>query len=237
LFVLRRFLQLGSSFYVIDHSPIQQIQVVMLLNLLMIIFKLGIKPLEGRLSNRMEIINELTILYSSFVLPIYTDWVDDLQIKEVVGWVSISIVLLGLLTNFSMILFFLIKNLRLLAIRIWVRCGYHYQSVKRKGFMYHFNVLGYQDKHRAPFEDGRTAPGIDLNLINVKVVSKGAKSEISDSMRAQSIKMMKFIEKHNETLTKELMKEDWQERINERGLELNQMRKQYYKDMLRTTLF
>lgn len=79
--------------------PFLQIQLYILSSLLHLIYLIHVKPFESTQSNRIEILNELTILCNGLILPIFTGFIDDPYILNIGGWLVISIILLNFSAN------------------------------------------------------------------------------------------------------------------------------------------
>ena len=79
-------------------------------------------PLEKTSMNYIEIFNESTILICGYIMPAFTDFLDNPDIKNYSGFAIISMVLLNLLVNIMLIIkekiHDLIKTIRKLKERI-----------------------------------------------------------------------------------------------------------------------
>lgn len=65
----------------------------------MFVYLIVLKPFQERNMNLLEIFNELCILTYSYMLILFSDFVEISAIKYNIGWVSIGLVLFNILVN------------------------------------------------------------------------------------------------------------------------------------------
>ena len=75
--------------------------IFMLLSLFVISFLISVKPLNEPYLNKMEIFNESTLLMSSYFMFLFTDFVDDANMRSKLGWVYIGVIGLLIVVNFG----------------------------------------------------------------------------------------------------------------------------------------
>lgn len=54
--------------------------------------------------NIQECFNEITVVFATYILFTYTDWVPDLVVRYKVGWASIAMIALNVFNNLMFIL-------------------------------------------------------------------------------------------------------------------------------------
>ena len=64
---------------------------------------------EGRLKMNTEIFNEIMIIFTSYTIISFTDWVPDINSQEITGFVTLILVALHLLVNLGLMLFKSVK--------------------------------------------------------------------------------------------------------------------------------
>ena len=96
-FILRRFIFVCIIFQWIKY-PTFQLQGVIFLNVFMVMYQAGVKPLEGRFNNRMETYNECLVYLITLHMMLYTKFVDR-SLHETIGYSMIGLVLLYLVSN------------------------------------------------------------------------------------------------------------------------------------------
>jgi hypothetical protein len=74
---------------------------VMLSSLMMISFIISVKPLSEPYLNIMEIFNESTLLVSSYFMFLFTDFVEDPELRSKLGWAYIGVIGTMIFVNFG----------------------------------------------------------------------------------------------------------------------------------------
>jgi len=62
-------------------------------------------PMTSLLDQRMEYFNEFAIMATIYTLPLFTDYVPELETRYSIGWVSILIALIQILGNMGVVFF------------------------------------------------------------------------------------------------------------------------------------
>ena len=71
-----------------------QIQVTLFLTTLMLIYQGWVKPFEFKKRNFQELINEVLILLNAYFLIMYSDFVPDPEVRYLMGWVNIGMLII-----------------------------------------------------------------------------------------------------------------------------------------------
>ena len=74
LFILRRLINAAVVIFLMDYPGIQ-VQILIMISLLLLIYLMFIMPMETKRLNYLEIFNELCVLFSCLHLFIFTDYV------------------------------------------------------------------------------------------------------------------------------------------------------------------
>jgi hypothetical protein len=99
LFLLRRLF--FSLLVIFLPNTCTQLLVMVLSSLLMISFIISVKPLSEPYLNRMEIFNESTLLVSTYFMFLFTDFVDDAEMRSKLGWAYIGVIGTMIVVNFG----------------------------------------------------------------------------------------------------------------------------------------
>lgn len=114
-FCLRRIVFV-SSIVIFDQYPFMQLLLLLEVNLAMSLF-IGRKPMKNRLNNIIEIMNEFlmaSICYNGIVL---TDYLTQIEDKYEGSWIMVSLISFVIIINISIVVWFMINNLKLIEIR------------------------------------------------------------------------------------------------------------------------
>ena len=76
-----------------------QINVQLLTTYTFLCYTASFKPFKLPLHNIHECINEVTVLFATYILFTYTDWVADAETRYMAGWASISMISLNVFNN------------------------------------------------------------------------------------------------------------------------------------------
>jgi hypothetical protein len=82
--------------------------------LLMVAYLVSVKPFEEPMLNRIEIMNEVTVLVASIHLFAFSDFVEDPQRQYLMGWSLISFTCLNIGINFLIMLGTMLSDAKLL---------------------------------------------------------------------------------------------------------------------------
>jgi len=77
----------------------------MLSSVMMISFLISVKPFSEPFLNRIEIFNEMALLVSSYFMFLFTDFVEDAQLRSKLGWAYIGIIAAMIGVNWTCMLF------------------------------------------------------------------------------------------------------------------------------------
>ena len=69
------------------------------------------KPMNSRILNRIEIINEMALLFSSYFMFIFTDWILDIEFRYYLGFFFMYFLIMTLAINFIIIGFEMAQGL------------------------------------------------------------------------------------------------------------------------------
>ena len=108
-FTFRR-LVLAILIVVIPHYSWLQTQLIIFICSLEIIFIGSIRPFLLPFVNNLELVNEVCVLGNTYFLIIYSDFVPEPEIRYGIGWVNISLLVLMILINLSVIIIKQIVN-------------------------------------------------------------------------------------------------------------------------------
>ena len=75
-------------------------------SLSLLCFYLKVKPLESTLSNSLEIMNETTVFILFTINYLFTDYISSQELKYLIGWGFIGILILNLAINWIIIVIF-----------------------------------------------------------------------------------------------------------------------------------
>ena len=78
------------------------------------------KPFTDGFMNLQERVNEITVLLAAYPLFVFTDWVPDDDRKMEAGWYLVSCILLNILFNIAVLVYFLCKDLIRKLKRKWI---------------------------------------------------------------------------------------------------------------------
>ena len=79
------------------------IYVITFISLASLYYYLNYRPFSLQIFNQIEVANDLAILISSYFLYLFSDWVDDLELKYTIGWAFFYFFILILFSNISVI--------------------------------------------------------------------------------------------------------------------------------------
>jgi hypothetical protein len=98
LFTLRRLVLVGAVMMLSEYPGIQ-VQVFCFLSVLNLTYIMQNSPFETRLANMNEAFNECCILLASYILMMFTDILDDLERRDLFGYLLIGLFLGNFLAN------------------------------------------------------------------------------------------------------------------------------------------
>ena len=128
LFCLRRVGFCAISFLMAS-TPAQQVQLILLLHLFQSIYQGNNRPLETRLRNNTESLNELTTFLATLHLFFFTDWVDDLELQFLYGWSMVIIICISIMWNMAIVFFFTAKQIKLVVIKYYRRIKHQFYKI------------------------------------------------------------------------------------------------------------
>lgn len=98
IFCIRRLIFLAVVFNLYDVPSIQLI-ILMLVNLLILEFITGRRPLAGRFINRLEVFNEVNNIICTFQMAFFTAWIPSPSTQYLLGWSMIGSMMLSIAVN------------------------------------------------------------------------------------------------------------------------------------------
>ena len=72
---------------------------------------LNYEPFVDKNQNKLELVNELFITTCGYLLLVFTDFVEDINIKDISGFVMIALIMFNFLLNMMIILYSTLKNI------------------------------------------------------------------------------------------------------------------------------
>jgi len=79
----------------------------------MVAYLVSVKPFEQPILNRIEIMNEVTVLVASIHLFVFSDFVEDPQRQYLMGWSLIGVTCLNIGINFLFMLHTMLSDAKL----------------------------------------------------------------------------------------------------------------------------
>ena len=105
LYILRRLIYVTLAFNW-DEQVVFQLVPVMLMNTFFLVYQGQIKPLEGRVLNQVELMNEFLVGCCTFYALCFTDWVQSQSDQAYYGYHMIYVLGMLILINLIIILYF-----------------------------------------------------------------------------------------------------------------------------------
>jgi len=68
-------------------------------------YLLEVKPYEDPFQNKLEVFNELFVLLSTYLILLFSPFLDNMNIKYNIGWVLVGIVCLNMVINMLIMLY------------------------------------------------------------------------------------------------------------------------------------
>lgn len=110
VFFLRRYLMI-LILTVMPWSKYSQILGQIYGTIFVIYYLSHFRPFTEGFLNLQERVNEITVLFAAYPLFVFTDWVGDEDRKTEAGWYLVSCILLNILFNIAVLVYFLCKDL------------------------------------------------------------------------------------------------------------------------------
>ena len=82
-----------------------QINIQLISTLFVMSYTTYVLPFESMVQNYSETINEIWVLFASYHLFIFTEWVYDIETRFTMGWSLLTIVCLNVAYNIGVIVF------------------------------------------------------------------------------------------------------------------------------------
>jgi len=101
-FVIRRLVYVQTSFWLNEHGA-QQVQVLVLLCLISLVYFGKYMPMKTRKKNRIEWINDNLVDLLTLHMFCFSDWVPDMETQYMVGFSMIAIIALMILINMGLV--------------------------------------------------------------------------------------------------------------------------------------
>ena len=90
MFLIRRLIFAFSIVYMADYT-VFQILVNIMFSLFYLCFLIQIRPMNKKYLNILEIINETTLLTLFYLCLLFTEFVDSVDIRYMIGWVFVAL--------------------------------------------------------------------------------------------------------------------------------------------------
>ena len=113
MFFLRRLIFTFSVFMINDYA-IVQLQLVIYINMIMMIYQGNYQPIASREENQVQLFNEVMIQLVTVHLLFFTDWVSNVNDQFMLGWSMVGWVFYLILVNFMLIFYYASLSLYLL---------------------------------------------------------------------------------------------------------------------------
>ncbi len=97
-FTIRRFALIAIT-VMLSSYPFFQVICYIFLSKFSVLYLIQVKPYKDRSTNLNEIFNECCVLTSSYTLFLFTDWIDNMRVREYNGYLIIAIILLNFTLN------------------------------------------------------------------------------------------------------------------------------------------
>ena len=78
-------------------------------SLLMVAFISRCKPMQEKINNFLEILNESTFLTLTYLNFLFTDFVSDIDMRYNIGWIFLGVLGLNVVINFAVIIVTVLK--------------------------------------------------------------------------------------------------------------------------------
>ena len=101
LFMVRRLLTAVLLVF-LSWQPMFQLFAHMILTMLWIYHVYNNKTYETRNENRVELLNDVFHMLITYTFLLFTDFVADLEVRQMIGWVTIGLIALLILINVVM---------------------------------------------------------------------------------------------------------------------------------------
>ena len=146
-----------------------QIQVLICLNCSTLMYLINFKPFLGRTTNRLEFINEVSVLIATESLLFYTPIIIPTG-QTIVGWLIIGSMFLSLLINMSI---FFIESFRLVKLKI----------IKT------YKILMFKRTSNSSNEDKtiQSKTDVDVNILHVNIAMSTSYSEGKFHVKTQNM--------------------------------------------------
>ena len=78
----------------------------------MLMYLISVKPFKEPRLNKLEIFNELTVLFCAYHLPLFSDLVPDADIKYMAGWSILMVTCTNLMINIGIVTYLSISDFK-----------------------------------------------------------------------------------------------------------------------------
>jgi hypothetical protein len=76
-----------------------------------VIFYGKIRPLNEGFLNNMELFNEFTVMISSYMMILFTEFVEDPMMRAEIGWIFVGIIGINIIVNWSILIYKVVNGL------------------------------------------------------------------------------------------------------------------------------
>lgn len=178
LFMLRR-LGMILTLTVMPGLKYAQVYTHMASTMYFIVFMIKVKPYLSSFVNKMEVINDITVLLATYPLLLFTPWIGELSRQIEMGWFLVGIICTSIVFNITCIGFKACLEIRF-KFRVWYK-GYYIRKMrmaeylKRKEALEKSKALALEPKSSSLGKDeGKTETTKNATTVEAKVRRRGS---------------------------------------------------------------
>ena len=118
-----------------------QINCQLVSSLAMMAYVTWVRPYESKTQTNTEIINEITVLLSSYHLFCFTEWVYDMNRRLEIGWSLVGFIIFNILINLAIFLATIFKNFKKSVKRRYAAKNRSFRLKKQEESHYQLNPI------------------------------------------------------------------------------------------------
>jgi len=111
MFCLKRLLLAFLTVY-LNHMPVLCCYFYCYSPMFSIGLYLNTKPMQSKLMNFMEIINEFAVYLTCFVIFFFSEWIEDVELRYILGFVYLPCITFIIVVNLACVLYDMISSLK-----------------------------------------------------------------------------------------------------------------------------
>ena len=146
--------------------PYMQVMLMIILNMLNIVFVIQVRPFETKFKNTLEILNEVCILVATYVILLFSDFVNDFDNRYNIGWFLTGFVALNIAANMIVMIVVTAVSLKDSAKTLIAKCKMR-RSMRRRIMrvvkpipqmttMAKNDLMGARETKETPAKDGKS---------------------------------------------------------------------------------